>query len=130
MASRLSSPVAVDRARVRERVKLGQGPILNHVGAPPQILGGEAVENAFMKTHPRPERRKPGRKSKGPRVQVPVRLPTEFYEAVEEIAKRDGIWITDVVTRMVAESLGRPAPDYCHPKATSQQEELPLTRAS
>jgi hypothetical protein len=47
----------------------------------------------------RPERRKPGRKSKGPRVQVPVRLPTEFYEAVEEIAKQDGIWITDVVTR-------------------------------
>jgi hypothetical protein len=102
--------------------------IPNHIGAPPRILDGEAVENAFMQT--RPERRKPGRKSKGPRVQVPVRLPTEFYEAVEEIAKRDGIWITDVVTRMVAESLGRPAPDYCHPKATNQQEELPLIRAS
>ena len=100
--------------------------IPNHLGAPPQILGDDPVENALMQT--RPERRKPGRKSKGPRVQVPVRLPTEFYEAVEEIAKRDGIWITDVVTRMVAESLGRPAPDYCHPK--SQQEELPLTRAS
>ncbi|MGB6161735.1 MAG: hypothetical protein WBF75_03990, partial [Pseudonocardiaceae bacterium] len=71
----------------------------------------------------RPERRKPGRKSKGPRVQVPVRLPTEFYEAVEQIAKRDGIWITDVVTRMVAESLGRPAPDYCQPTSKSQQEE-------
>lgn len=66
---------------------------------------------------------------KGPRVQVPVRLATSFYEAVEEISKRDGIWITDVVTRMVAESLGRPAPDYCHPKSESQQE-LPLTRAS
>ena len=36
----------------------------------------------------RPERRKPGRKSKGPRVQVPVRLPTEFYEAVEARGKR------------------------------------------
>jgi hypothetical protein len=43
---------------------------------------------------------------------------------------RDGIWITDVVTRMVAESLGRPAPDYCHPKVKNQQEELPLARAS
>jgi hypothetical protein len=100
--------------------------ILNHVGAPARIGHGNPVENTLMQT--RPERRKPGRKSKGPRVQVPVRLPTEFYEAVEEIAKRDGIWITDVVTRMVAESLGRPAPDYCHPK--SQQEELPLIRAS
>jgi hypothetical protein len=78
----------------------------------------------------RPERRKPGRKSKGPRVQVPVRLPTEFYEAIDEIAKRDGIWITDVVTRMVAESLGLPAPAYCHPKPKSAQEELPLNRAS
>jgi hypothetical protein len=78
----------------------------------------------------RPERRKPGRKSKGPRVQVPVRLPVEFHEAIEEIAKRDGIWITDVVTRMVAESLGRPAPEYCQPKTTSQQEELPLNKAS
>lgn len=91
-------------------------------------MGGNAVENVLMQT--RPERRKPGRKSKGPRVQVPVRLPTEFYEAVEEIAKRDGIWITDVVTRMVAESLGLPAPDYCHPKTKHQQEELPLIRAS
>jgi hypothetical protein len=102
--------------------------IPNHLGAPLRILGGEPVENALMDT--RPERRKPGRKSKGPRVQVPVRLPTEFYEAVEQIAKQDGIWITDVVTRMVAESLGRPAPDYCHPKTDSHQEELPLIKAS
>jgi hypothetical protein len=94
-------------------------------------LNSEPVENAFMET--RPERRKPGRKSKGPRVQVPIRLPTEFYEAVEQIAKQDGIWITDVVTRMVAESLGRPAPDYCHPKPVRpahRQEELPLVKAS
>jgi hypothetical protein len=105
--------------------------IPNHLGAPLRNLNSEPVENAFMET--RPERRKPGRKSKGPRVQVPIRLPTEFYEAVEQIAKQDGIWITDVVTRMVAESLGRPAPDYCHPKPVRpahRQEELPLVKAS
>jgi hypothetical protein len=102
--------------------------ILNHPGAPPWDASPKGVETRLMQI--RPERRKPGRKSKGPRVQVPVRLPTEFYEAVEEIAKRDGIWITDVVTRMVAESLGRPAPAYCNPQPMNQQEELPLIRAS
>jgi hypothetical protein len=77
-----------------------------------------------------PQRRKPGRKSKGARVQVPVRMPAEFHAEVERISKVDGIPVTDVVTRMIAESLGRPAPDYCRPKTTSQQEELPLTKAS
>lgn len=110
------------------RVAARRHTIPNHIGAPARVSDANTVENTLMQT--RPERRKPGRKSKGPRVQVPVRLPTEFYEAVEQIAKQDGIWITDVVTRMVAESLGRPAPDYCQPTSKSQQEELPLTRAS
>ncbi|MEK6443899.1 hypothetical protein [Pseudonocardia sp. T1-2H] len=76
------------------------------------------------------QRRKPGRKSKGVRVQVPVRMPAEFHAEVERISKRDGIPVTDVVTRMIAESLGRPAPEYCYPRPLSAQEELPLTKAS
>ncbi len=72
------------------------------------------------------QRRRPGRKTKGLRVQVPVRMPAEFHAEVERIAQRDGIPVTDVVTRMIAESLGRPAPDYCYPTRSGAQEELPL----
>jgi hypothetical protein len=53
-------------------------------------------------------------------------MPAEFHAEVERIAHRDGIPVTDVVTRMIAESLGRPAPDYCYPTRPDAQEELPL----
>jgi hypothetical protein len=78
----------------------------------------------------RRERRKPGRPAKGDRVFTGVRLPREYRVAAEELARRDGLDVTDVVTRMVGESLGLPIPDYCLPKTTSQQEELPLNKAS
>ena len=78
----------------------------------------------------RRERRKPGRPAKGDRVFTAVRLPREYRMAAEAIARRDGVDVTDVVTRMVGESLGLPIPDYCLPKTTSQQEELPLNKAS
>ncbi|MGH3825026.1 MAG: hypothetical protein ACRDRA_19645 [Pseudonocardiaceae bacterium] len=57
-------------------------------------------------------------------------LPTEFRQQAAEIAQRDGLPLTAVITRAVAEYLGRPTPTYCEPKTNDQQPELPLDRAS
>lgn len=82
---------------------------------------------SFMQT--RPARGKPGPKGKGERTATPVYLPNDLRAEALKIAQRDGLPLTSVITRMVAESLGRPAPSYCYP-VPSDQEELPLTQAS
>lgn len=74
--------------------------------------------------------RKRGRPAKGDRIFTAVRLPVQYRAGVEAIAKRDGIDVQDVLTRIVGEYLSLPIPDYCLPKTDGQQEELPLTKAS
>ena len=54
-------------------------------------------------------------------------LEAEVYQGVIEIADREGVPITDVITRLCAEALGLPVPAYCLPK---DQEKLPLADAS
>lgn len=76
-----------------------------------------------------PPRTRRGRKPKGVRVGTFVSLPVELRRAAEEIARREQLPLGDVITRIVAEGLGIPAPAYCYPTAT-QQSELPLTKAS
>jgi len=74
---------------------------------------------------------KPGPKPRGERVPTPVYLPVELRMAIEEIADQDGLPLTAVVTRFVAECLGKQPPAYCFPKETvHDQKELPLERAS
>jgi hypothetical protein len=70
-----------------------------------------------------------GRKPKGVRVGTFVSLPVELRRAAEEVAQREQMPLGDVITRLVAEGLELPAPAYCYPKATAQ-EELPLNKAS
>ncbi|GAA5175063.1 hypothetical protein GCM10023321_80280 [Pseudonocardia eucalypti] len=72
---------------------------------------------------------KPGPKPKGVRVQFPTYLPVELHREVEALAKRDGIAMTWVVTRLIAQALGRPVPAYCFPTG-AKQGELPLNEAS
>jgi hypothetical protein len=61
-------------------------------------------------------------------VQTTVSLEAEIYQGVIEIADRDGIPITDVISKLCAEALGLPVPAYCLPKP--DQEKLPLADAS
>ena len=70
-----------------------------------------------------------GRRRKGNRVQTTVSLEAEIYQGVVEIADRDSIPITDVITKLCAEALGLPVPAYCVPKVPDQ-EKLPLADAS
>jgi hypothetical protein len=53
----------------------------------------------------------------------------DFRADIEAMAEQDGLPMGAVITRLVAEALGKPAPDYCVPKA-KDQEELPLSKAS
>lgn len=73
--------------------------------------------------------RKMGRPSKGARVGTHVALPADFRAEIETIAERDGLPMGAVITRFVANALGKPAPDYCMPRP-QEQEELPLNKAS
>ncbi|MCW2904052.1 MAG: hypothetical protein JWO67_6317 [Streptosporangiaceae bacterium] len=73
--------------------------------------------------------RRRGRPSKGDRIGTHVSLPADFRADIEALAEHDGLPMGAVITRFVAAALGKPAPDYCRPKATDQ-EELPLHRAS
>jgi predicted DNA-binding ribbon-helix-helix protein len=61
-------------------------------------------------------------------VQTTVSLEAEIYQGVIELADRDGIPITDVISKLCAEALGLPVPTYCLPK--HDQEKLPLADAS
>ena len=78
---------------------------------------------------PAPRKSRRGRPPKGNRVGTFVSLPVELREACLELGAREGLPLTDVVTRLVAEALDREAPAYCYPNR-QQQEELPLDRAS
>ena len=70
-----------------------------------------------------------GRRRKGNRVQTTVSLEAEIYQGVIELADRDGIPITDVISKLCAEALGLPVPEYCLPKV-QDQENLPLVDVS
>lgn len=70
-----------------------------------------------------------GRKPKGHRIGTFVALPVELRHAAEEVARIEELPLGDVITRIVAEGLGLPAPAYCYPE-TSDQQELPLNNAS
>ena len=78
---------------------------------------------------PAPRKNRGGRPSKGNRVGTFVNLPVELHKACLELGGREGLPLTDVVTRLVAEALDREAPAYCYPHR-HRQEELPLDRAS
>lgn len=80
-------------------------------------------------TTPATPTRKMGRPSKGDRVGTHVALPVDFRAEIEGMAAREGLPMGAIITRLVALGLGRPAPDYCHPRL-DHQEELPLNRAS
>ena len=67
-----------------------------------------------------------GRPSKGDRFGAHVKLPAEFRAEIEALAERDGLPMGAIITRFVADALGRPAPDYCTPMQKNQ-EELPLS---
>ena len=73
--------------------------------------------------------RKRGRPSKGDRVGTHVSLPAEFRAEIEALAARDGLPMGSIITRLVANALGKPEPDYCQPTTTAQGE-LPLAEAS
>lgn len=67
------------------------------------------------------ERRKPGRPSKGDRVNTSFRLPTHLMTALKERAAHQGMTVTDLVGKLVATEVGLPY---------MPQEGLPLDRAS
>jgi len=74
---------------------------------------------------------KPGPKPRGERVATPVYLPVELRLAIEEIADQGGLPLTAVVTRCVAECLGKQPPAYCFPtESLHSQKEPPLEKAS
>lgn len=67
------------------------------------------------------ERRKPGRKSKGPRKALRPRLPEPLYEAVHNLAQQRGMTVNDLIGEHLADLTGVPY---------ATQEGLPLTKAS
>lgn len=74
-------------------------------------------------------RGKSGPKPKGDRFRVTAALPTEVVSIADAIARTEGVDRTAVLGRLLCERLGLPVPKYCLPP-TSNQEELPLTKAS
>lgn len=54
------------------------------------------------------ERRKPGRRSKGPRVQLKARVPEELHHAVLAEAARRGMTLNDLVGETFAGLTGVP----------------------
>ncbi len=57
---------------------------------------------------PNVEQRKPGRRSKGPRVQMKHRVPPELHDAVIAEAERRGMTLNDLVGEMLADLVGVP----------------------
>lgn len=62
-------------------------------------------------------------------MQTSVCIEAEIHEQILALAERDGQPITDVISRLCAEALGLPVPDYCLPMP-QVQEALPLAQAS
>lgn len=77
---------------------------------------------------PRAAETKRGRPSRGDRKPTMVSLPGDFHDAVIAIAQREGLPVTDIVTRFVAHNLDRPVPLECLPRAPRTQTQLPLPR--
>jgi hypothetical protein len=86
-------------------------------------------ESSEPSTEPSPEPKKRGRPSLGPRVGIHVSLPREFYQDVAMIAAQDGLPMGRVISRLVAQALGKEAPAWTLPPVDNQ-EELPLPDAS
>jgi hypothetical protein len=62
-------------------------------------------------------------------VQTTVSLEAEIHQGALALAERDNVPLTDVISRLCAEALGLPVPEYCLPKVQNQ-EKLPLADAS
>jgi hypothetical protein len=73
--------------------------------------------------------KKRGRPSLGPRVGTHTALPAEFRAEIEVIAAEEELPMGAIITRLVAQGLGKEPPSWCLPKAKNQ-EELPLDVAS
>lgn len=71
-----------------------------------------------------------GRKPKGNRTPVRAALPAEAVALVDAIANQDGVDRTAVLSRLLCERLNLPVPAYCLPAPSTNQQELPLTKAS
>lgn len=73
-----------------------------------------------------------GRPSKGPRVGFGTSLPAEIWTEINDMAIRDNLPLGAIITRLVAERLGKSVPDYCHPRPEAGQQALlgPTRRAS
>jgi len=54
------------------------------------------------------ERKKAGRKSKGPRKQVNFYLPLDLHQAAQDKASQLGMTFTDFVAELLAERTGVP----------------------
>jgi len=54
------------------------------------------------------EQRRPGRKSKGDRLELKSRLPRQLHCAVHAEAARRGVTVNDLVGEMLAELTGVP----------------------
>lgn len=66
------------------------------------------------------ERRKPGRPSKGVRVDMKVRVPPTLRDAFQAEAEKRGMTVNDLAGEMFAQLTGTPY---------SRQEALPLSNA-
>ena len=82
-----------------------------------------------MSDYPPPKRGRRGPAPKGNRRQRTTMFEVDVLEAVEALAKKEGLDFSDVVTRACAREVGMPVPRYCYPK-TLAQEKLPLAEAS
>lgn len=68
-----------------------------------------------------PTGRRPGRPSKGDRVDTLVLMARPIREASQKRAQELGLPLCDYLARVIAEAHGITAPDYCYPERTPQQ---------
>jgi hypothetical protein len=80
-------------------------------------------------------RKKPGRKAKGVRSQITLRVPAKHRELYAHAARTAGMALSDYLAMVLAKAHHLPVPAV-EPAASGEavqetaQEELPLTRAS
>lgn len=58
------------------------------------------------------QRRKPGRKPRGPRKQFPIRVPSEQFMLYKRQAEAEGIPIGDYIVAALARAHQLPEPEY------------------
>lgn len=61
------------------------------------------------------------------RIATKAVLPVDMRAAIEDIARAEGLAVSDVMTRLLAEGLGLPVPPYCQ---RPNRQELPFAKAS